>query len=72
MYPTTNLKVVEIARALGLKSYKIIAGDPADMYVIPYEWGSGSDEAYCIGDVMCAVIERLAPLIGEMEEVADV
>jgi hypothetical protein len=65
-----NKAVVELARRLGLKSYKIVRGDPADLYVVGTPWTNADDEAYLVGDVMCAVIEKITPLL-QLEEGRD-
>lgn len=71
MRPVDNVKVVDIARSLNLQSYKIISGDPADLYVIATPWEGGSDEAYLVGDIMCAVVERLWPLLEASKEAGE-
>ena len=68
MTPTTNPIVVEIARSLGVEPHKIMAGGGAELFVIDHPWTNFSDEAYLIADVMCAVIERLAPMLATKDQ----
>ncbi len=69
MNPTTNPKVVALAKALGVRPCEIYAGGPVDdVYVIPHKWCNSSSEAYSLGETMCAVIEKLAPLLTEEEK----
>lgn len=68
MWPIVNAKICAVAKACGLEPTTIRAGDDADVYVVPHEWKSYSSEAYRLGDVLCAVIEKLAPLLGVEDE----